>query len=98
MLNTCLKKPWIWILWTESLNSDSHQFHQYQQNEQPSLILTELTEHIKDHDIHMTLEMQDPGLGQPQSCGEVKPVNGIKWTKMLMTIELDIKLIIVKWP
>jgi hypothetical protein len=33
-----------------------HQFHQYQQNEQSSLILTE---HIKDHDIlSMTLEIQ----------------------------------------
>ena len=33
------------------LNSDGHQFHQCQQNEQLPLILTELTEHKKDHDI-----------------------------------------------
>ena len=33
----------------ESLNSDGHQFHQYQQNKQSLLILPELTEHKKDH-------------------------------------------------
>jgi hypothetical protein len=38
-------------LWKESLNSDGHQFHQYQQNEQSTLILSEFTEHNKDHDI-----------------------------------------------
>ena len=31
----------------ESLNSDGHQFRQYQQSEQPPLILTDLTEQIK---------------------------------------------------
>ena len=31
--------------------SDGHQFHQYQQNEQSPLILGELTEHKKYHDI-----------------------------------------------
>ena len=36
----------------ESLNSDGHQFHQYQQNEQSPLILTDLNEHPKKtHDI-----------------------------------------------
>jgi hypothetical protein len=38
----------------ESLNSNGQQFHQYQQNEQSPLILTELTdftEHNKGHDI-----------------------------------------------
>ena len=30
----------------ECINSDSHQFHQYQQNEQSPFNLTELTEHI----------------------------------------------------
>jgi len=29
----------------KSLNTDCHQFHQYQQNKQSPLILTELTEH-----------------------------------------------------
>ena len=32
-------------------NSDGHQFHQYQQNEQSPLIPTELAEHKKTHDI-----------------------------------------------
>ena len=35
----------------ENLNSDGQQFHQYQHNQQSLLILTELTEHKKDHDI-----------------------------------------------
>jgi len=35
----------------KSFNSECYQFHQYQQNEQSPLILTELTEHKKDHDI-----------------------------------------------
>jgi len=33
----------------ESLNSDGHEFRQYLQNEQYSLIITELTEHKNDH-------------------------------------------------
>ena len=37
------------LLWKESLNSDGHQFHQYQQNEESPLIPTELTEHKKRH-------------------------------------------------
>ena len=32
-------------------NNDGHQFHQYQRNEQSLLILTELTEYKKDHNI-----------------------------------------------
>jgi len=35
----------------KNLNRDDHQFHQYQQNEQSLLILTELTEYQKVHDI-----------------------------------------------
>jgi hypothetical protein len=31
-------------LWKESLNSDGHQFHQYKQNEQSPLVLTELND------------------------------------------------------
>ena len=40
-------------------NSDGHQFHQYQQNEQSSLILTELTEHrtTTTCDVENPLEM-----------------------------------------
>jgi hypothetical protein len=33
------------------LNSNGHQFHKYQQNEQLSLILIELTEHKKRQEI-----------------------------------------------
>jgi hypothetical protein len=40
-------------LWKESLNSDGQQFHQYQQNEQPTLILTELTKRKKKEDNDM---------------------------------------------
>ena len=35
----------------ESLNSDGHEFHQYLQNEQYSLSITELTEHKNDHGV-----------------------------------------------
>jgi len=35
----------------ESLNSDGHQFQQYQQSEHSPLILAELTEHKTDRDI-----------------------------------------------
>ena len=35
----------------KSLNSDGHQFLQYQQNEQSPLILTELSEQKNDQDI-----------------------------------------------
>ena len=37
----------ILLIMKENLNSDDHQFHQYQQNKQLPLILTELTEHKK---------------------------------------------------
>ena len=56
----------------ESLNSDGHQFHQYQQNEQLSLIITELTENRPQYDIGN----RGPGLGQTQQCGGVKPLMG----------------------
>jgi hypothetical protein len=36
------------ILREERWNSNGHQFHQYQQNEQSPLILTERTEHKKN--------------------------------------------------
>ena len=41
----------------ESLNSDGHQCHQYQQNKQSPLIPTELTERKKDHDIWRLLKI-----------------------------------------
>jgi hypothetical protein len=64
-MNTAISSTWyhLWFcgkihvfwfytrLWKENLNSDYHLFHQYQQNEQSFLILTDLTEHKKDHNI-----------------------------------------------
>jgi hypothetical protein len=41
------------------MKRNGHQFHQYQQNKQSPLILTELTEHKKN----MTCEIGNPGLG-----------------------------------
>jgi hypothetical protein len=42
----CLSQTRTWIsnvvvffIWKENLNSDGQQFHQYQQNEQPPLVL-----------------------------------------------------------
>jgi hypothetical protein len=58
----------------EVLNSNGHQFYIYQQNEQSSLILIELTEH-KKKTRNMLLEIQVPGLGQAQTIGGVKPFN-----------------------
>ena len=59
----------------ESLNSDGHQFHQYQQNGQSPLILNELTECKEEH----AYDIGNPvlGLGQAQKCGRVKQVNRI---------------------
>jgi hypothetical protein len=42
------------------LNSDGQQFHQYQQNEQLSLVITHWTQ--KKRSRHMTLETWGPGL------------------------------------
>jgi hypothetical protein len=46
----CMSCAWYdWFcntLWKESLYSDGHQFHQYQQNEQSRLILTQLAKMI----------------------------------------------------
>jgi len=73
-------------LWKESLNSDSHQFHQYQLNEQSPLILNELTEHKKI----MTYDVGNPshGLGQAQKCGWpwIEPVTGIPTLLMFFVI------------
>jgi hypothetical protein len=43
-------------------------------DEQPSLILTELTEHTKT--AKCDLGNPGSGLGQAQQCGGVKPING----------------------
>ena len=60
----------------EKVSTDDHQFHQYQQNEQSPLILTELTEHKKKP---TTYYAGNPGacLGHAQQCGGANPVNGI---------------------
>jgi len=60
------------ILWQESLNSDSQQFHQYQQNDQ-----SPLTEHKKK--LTTTYEVGNPGsgLGQAHRYDGFEPVNGI---------------------
>ena len=59
----------------ESLNSDDIKFHQYQQNEQSPLILTELPNTQKT----MTYDIGNPGSGleHAQKSGGVKPINGI---------------------
>jgi hypothetical protein len=59
-----------YLLWKESLNNDGHQFHQYEQNKQSSLIFTE---YKKDHDIGNP----GPGWVQAQKYNGVKSVNGI---------------------
>ena len=56
-------------LWKESLNSDGHQLHQYQQNKQSPLILTELTEHETPRQVL--------AWDRHKKNGGVKPVNGI---------------------
>ena len=65
---------------TYFLNSDGQQLHQYQQNEQP-LPLTSKSLNIKI----MTYDQrsQSPGLRQTQTCGGVKPVNGIQILSLL---------------
>ena len=51
--------------WKDSLNSDGHIFHQYQQNKQSPLILMHWTH----------THTQNPGtcLRQAQKCGGAKP-------------------------
>jgi hypothetical protein len=57
------------VLWKTSLNIDGHPFHQYQQNDQSHLILTELTKHKKTS----IYDVGNPGtcLGQAKQCGGV---------------------------
>ena len=45
-------------MWNESLNRDGHQFHQYQQNEQSPLSLTEITEQKNNT---TTYDVENPG-------------------------------------
>ena len=57
------------------MQSDGHQFHQYQHNEQSPLIF------LTDHKKTTTYDDEDPvpgfGFGQLQQCGWIKAVNGI---------------------
>ena len=64
------------VLMKISLNNDDHQIHQYQQNKQSPLILTELTEHTHNPPTtYGDVEIPSPSLGQTQKCGGVIPVN-----------------------
>ena len=68
-------------LWKEGLHSDSQRFHQYQQNEQPSLISKNCTlKNTTTYDI----EIPGPGLGQADKCGRVIPVSGIPTSEKII--------------
>jgi len=56
-------------LWKESLNNYGQQFHQYEHNEQSAVILTELTEYKKDHD--MWRGKSSPNFGQASTMWRV---------------------------
>lgn len=62
-------------LWKESLNSEGYTFHQYRQNEQSPLIITELTEHQKEHAYNVG--HLGSGLGQAPNVAELNPLIGI---------------------
>ena len=59
------------FLWKESLNSDSHQFHQYQQNKTNNHLSSKLNSlNTKDDMWHEMLKIQiEAGFGQAQKCG-----------------------------
>ena len=57
---------WLW----KSVNSDSQQFHRYQQNEQPPFTSNYWTKTIPGH-------FPDAGLGHAQKCLRVKMFNRI---------------------
>ena len=81
-------------LWKESLNRDGYQFLQYKQSEQAPLILSEITEHIDT--TTSDVRNSGPGLGQAQTCGRVKPVNGIPTlSKTYMIIDTSNKFNII---
>jgi hypothetical protein len=54
---------WCFFWWKESLNNDGHQFLQYQQNEQSTLILTELTKYKRN----TAYDVGYPGRGSGQA-------------------------------
>ena len=65
----CFIPPSFQYFMKRKFNSDGYQFHQYQQNKQSPLILSELTEHNKT----TTYDVGNPGsdLGQAQNCGGI---------------------------
>ena len=73
-------------LWKESLNSNGHPFHQYQQSKQQPLILTELTEHSK-RALHVTLEIQPC-----TQCGGVKPVSVLNNNKIKYILVMSVRI------
>ena len=65
-----LKKNKNYYLWKEPLNSDNHQFYQYQQNEWSLFILTEITEY-KKKTITYNVGNPGPSLGKAQKSGGI---------------------------
>jgi hypothetical protein len=61
--------------------SHGQQFHQYQQNEQSPVTVTHGTQRKTTT---YTVGNPDPGLGQAQKYGGVKPVNGIPTHPLLI--------------
>ena len=71
-------------LWKSSLDSDDHQFYQYQQNEQLTL--------IKKQNTAYTDWNQWPGLGQTWICGRAKPINWIPTVSLDNEYPISIKI------
>jgi len=58
----------ILMLWKKSLNCDSQQFLQYQQNEQSPLTITHwIQQKTTTYDVRNPV----PGLGETQKCGRL---------------------------
>jgi hypothetical protein len=66
------------FLWKESLNSDSHQFHQYQQNKTNNYLSSKLNSlNTKDHDMwHEMLKIQILALDRHKNVAGVNRVDG----------------------
>ena len=58
-----------YYIFYKSLNNGGHHFHQYQQNEQSPLILTELAEQKKDHSILRCKSRSWLGFSSLNKCG-----------------------------
>jgi hypothetical protein len=66
------------FLWKESLNSDSHQFHQYQQNKTNNYLSSKVNSlNTKDHDMwHEMLKIQILALDRHKNVAGVNRVDG----------------------